>query len=113
MTYRDMDGKITIDEMEANKDIASMKTAISKLKDSKVALTQLANKANELEGKTATSINTKSLELIKVIDERITALESAIDYIQKVVAHYQRLDQEVKSIIQSRLGNAGGGGGSW
>lgn len=113
MAYRDIDGRITIDEVEAQKDIASMRTAIIKLKDSKAALTQLVNKANELQGKTATSMASKSLELIKALEGRIAALEAAIDYIQKVVAHYQRVDQEVKRIIQSGSDGTGNGGGIW
>ena len=101
MEFRDSDGRITIDEAAAQKDIKQLRLSIEKMETALNELNEILVQAEEFSGNTGTQIREASMILIKDIQNSIKSSEDAIDQIQKTVNKYQRLDQEIKGIVNS------------
>lgn len=99
MAYYDFDGRITIDEVAAQKDITNMQAARSILAEAKVSVDRMAQQASESQGETAIAMLDKANELSKKISNLMQNLDESIAYIRRVIAHYQLLDQQVKAAI--------------
>lgn len=102
MAYYDENGKITIDEVAANKDIKRLREAAKILKESQASIRNLQRQSGDMQGLTALAIQEKGTEMEKKLGQMITKLESTADYIQKVVANYRRKDEELKRLIQAQ-----------
>ncbi|MCI5700940.1 MAG: hypothetical protein MR308_11280 [Lachnospiraceae bacterium] len=101
MAYYDSNGKITIDEIAANGDIAKINQALPSLENAKNALEHLLEQGSSSKGETGAAVVEKTQELIKMLNTLINALEETKGCISKTVKHYQKLDQEVKASIQA------------
>ncbi len=107
MAYRDENGRITIDEQAAQKDIRRLREAANILKDSRASIRSLRQQSGDMQGLAVSAIQDKSLEMDKKLTEMIEKLEGTADYIQKVVRHYQKIDEDLKKIIQQTAIAAG------
>ena len=101
MAYYDFDGKITIDEVAAMKDISKINLAIPKLVNAKTALEQILREGSNSKGDTSAAIIEKSQELIKKINRMIENLNETQRVIKKTVNYYRELDKKVKRAIES------------
>lgn len=114
MALYDENGKITIDERAAQYDIRQMEIAIEAIEESQKALTEIIRQANETQGNVGVAIVEKAAEMKQKNINMINRLKESVSFIQKTVAHYQWLDQQVKEAIQSRGSEVySGGGGSF
>lgn len=99
MGYKDYNGKITIDEVAANKDVKRFREAISKLEAARNSVNQLIQQGSQTRGNTGNAIVSKGNEIKRQLDMLINNLNNEISVINKTVAKYKRLDQEVKAMI--------------
>jgi seryl-tRNA synthetase len=122
MAYRDSSGKITIDEYAAAQDIQRLRQAIESLTNSRNAVNALIQQATSEKGQTSSAIIEKAGELKRQLDDMINRLNETLNFISRVVRHYQEVDRKVKEAIQASQmdaantssggGNSGGGGAS-
>lgn len=101
MAYRDRNGKITIDEYAANQDIKRLSEAVQVLKESRNAVRNLQQKAEDLRGETSVAIQNKGQEMYQKLTRMIDKLEETIAFIRKTVRYYEELDAEIKRSIQA------------
>ncbi len=108
MAYYDFDGKITIDEAAAEKDVRNIRAAREILVEAKRSIDRLFAQASESTGDTAAAILEKAQELAKKVDVLVNRLDESAHLIQKTVAHYQEVDRQVKAAIAAAsVGNGG------
>lgn len=107
MAYRDENGRITIDEQAAQKDIRRLREAANILKDSRASIRSLRQQSGDMQGLAVSAIQDKSLEMDRKLTQMIEKLEDTADCIQKVVRHYQKIDEDLKKIIQQAAIAAG------
>ena len=103
MEFRDSDGRITIDEAAAQKDIKQLQLSIESMQKALNELNEILAQSEEFSGNTATQIREASVLMIQNIQKSIKNTEDAIDQIQKTVSKYQLLDQKVKGIVNAGL----------
>ena len=101
MAFRDSDGKITIDEVAAEKDIKQLRLSIEKMENAITELTELQLQAEEFSGNTGNRIQETAIEMIKEVKESIQRTQESIDRIQATVAKYQQIDRDVKGIVNA------------
>ena len=101
MAYRNFDGKITIDEDAANRDIARINQIIPRLLDAKTVLETMKAQSENTKGDTGSALMEKTTEMIGKINQQISNLEETRLLIQKTVKHYKLLDQKVKAHIMA------------
>ena len=101
MALYDNNGKITIDEVAAEKDKNNLSTAIASLREAGTAIDRLIAQAQSTKGATGNAILEKATELKNQIRNMIGNLTESKDFITNTVIHYQRLDQQVKDVINS------------
>lgn len=112
MAYKDANGRITIDEVAAQKDVRNILAAVEKLNESKNAIYQLILNASDMKGETVSAIAEKGTEIKADIEAMIKNLETTADFIIKTVNYYKKLDSEIKNAINSSgLGTNSTGGG--
>lgn len=107
MALYDENGRITIDEVAAQRDVKKIREALSYLNESRRTINNLIQQATATQGETGSAIIEKAGELRGQIDALIARLNETESFINKTVAHYQRVDQQVKDIISSTGGGAG------
>ena len=100
MAYHDENGKLTIDEAAANRDIKRLREAANILKDSRASIRSLRQQSTDMQGLAAQAIQEKSTEMEKKLTQMIDKLEDTADYIQKVVKRYQKIDEDLKKLIE-------------
>jgi uncharacterized protein YlxW (UPF0749 family) len=100
MAYRDYNGKITIDEVAAKKDINRINEAILKMENAGNSINQLVQQGTQMKGQSAQALVSKGSELKKQIDKLINSLQAESSSISKAVAKYKRIDQEVKAAME-------------
>lgn len=100
MAYYDFDGKITIDEAAARRDIQKIETALPYLYNAKKSVIRIREEGSSTIGETGKAIVEKAEELTNTTNKVIEELEKTKSYIEKVVRYYQQLDREVKEQIQ-------------
>ena len=101
MAYFDENGRITIDEDAAAKDIKRLRESAQVLKDSRAAIRSMKNQALEFKGEMSNAIVEKANEMERRQTAMIEKLEETAAYIQRVVNRYQKLDEEIKKAIQA------------
>ena len=101
MAYFDENGRITIDEDAAAKDIKRLRESAQVLKDSRAAIRSMKSQALEFQGEMSSAIVEKANEMERRQTAMIEKLEETAAYIQKVVNRYQKLDEEIKKAIQA------------
>ena len=101
MAYRDMNGKVMIDEAAAQADIRQERQAEQILRRAANALQAVQNEANSLPGETAAAIGERAEQLRRQILNLISDLEDTQNYTQRVVRRYWLLDQKWKQIFES------------
>lgn len=99
MAFRDSNGKITIDEVAAKKDINHINAAIQDLQAARDSLNEIMHQAQSFSGRTAVGMTECSARLIKEYDSLIRQLKGSADLIQNTVEKYKKIDEEVKNII--------------
>lgn len=101
MAYRDMNGKVMIDEAAAQADIRQERQAEQILRRAANALQAVQNESNSFQGETAAAIGERAEQLRRQILNLISDLEDTQNYTQRVVRHYWLLDQKWKQIFES------------
>lgn len=100
MAYYDFDGRITIDEQAARRDIRRIASALPYLEMAKSTLDRLLEEGGHTQGETGSAIVDKTGELQRDMLQLLHGLNETRDFIERTVRHYQRLDQEVKEAIR-------------
>lgn len=101
MAYYDYDGTITIDEQAARSDIRKIAAALPELEAAKAAMDRIYSEGSNTQGETGRAVVDKADELRKKLEQTMQALRETQELIQRTVNHYQRLDREVKAMIQA------------
>ena len=101
MAYRDMNGKVMIDEAAAQADIRQERQAEQILRRAANALQAVQNESNSFQGETAAAIGERAEQLRRQILNLISDLEDTQNYTQPVVRRYWLLDQKWKQIFES------------
>lgn len=101
MAYRDMNGKVMIDEAAAQADIRQERQAEQILRRAANALQAVQNESNSFQGETAVAIGERAEQLRRQILNLISDLEDTQNYTQRVVRRYWLLDQKWKQIFES------------
>lgn len=101
MAYRDMNGKVMIDEAAAQADIRQERQAEQILRRAANALQAVQNESNSFQGETAAAIGERAEHLRRQILNLISDLEDTQNYTQRVVRRYWLLDQKWKQIFES------------
>lgn len=101
MAYRDMNGKVMIDEAAAQADIRQERQAEQILRRAANALQAVQNESNSFQGETAAAIGERAEQLCRQILNLISDLEDTQNYTQRVVRRYWLLDQKWKQIFES------------
>ena len=99
MAYRDMNGKVMIDEAAAQADIRQERQAEQILRRAANALQAVQNESNSFQG--AAAIGERAEQLRRQILNLISDLEDTQNYTQRVVRRYWLLDQKWKQIFES------------
>ena len=95
MAFKDANGKITIDEVAAQKDIANIRSAIQDIQAARDSLREIMYQAQSFSGKTAISIEESSLQLIKEYDKTIQQLNETVTAITSTVDKYRKIDENL------------------
>ena len=101
MAYRDMNGKVMIDEAAAQADIRQERQAEQILRRAAKALQAVQNESNSFQGETAAAIGEWAEQLRRQILNLISDLEDTQNYTQHVVRRYWLQDQKWKQIFES------------
>ena len=101
MAYRDMNGKVMIDEAAAQADIRQERQAEQILRRAANALQAVQNESNSFQGETAAAIGERAEQLRRQILNLISDLEDTQNYTQRVVRRYWLLDQKWKQFFES------------
>ena len=101
MAYRDMNGKVMIDEAAGLAYIGQERQAEQILRRAANALQAVQNESNSFQGETAAAIGERAEQLRRQILNLISDLEDTQNYTQRVVRRYWLLDQKWKQIIES------------
>ena len=99
MAFKDSNGKITIDEIAAQKDIGNLHTSVSYLESALSELNEIAAQAEALQGNTGSQIRTACQTLITNVAAMISETNESAEYIQAVVNKYEAIDASLKQTI--------------
>lgn len=103
MAFRDSDGRITIDEIAADKDIKQLRLSIAKMETAVNQLKEIQIQTEEFSGNTGIRIRESAAELIKEITQSIQTTEETIERIQMAVAKYQQIDKDLKNNMNTGI----------
>ena len=81
MEFRDSDGRITIDEAAAQKDIKQLQLSIESMQKALNELNEILAQSEKFFGNTATQIREASILIIQEIQKSIQNTEEIIDQI--------------------------------
>ena len=93
MAFHDADGRITIDENAANRDISHAQQARQSLSAAEKQLQLMLQQTNEFEGETARALNEKSAELLKRVQSMMRQIDEMISFTRNTVARYRAIDE--------------------
>lgn len=97
MAYRDESGRITIDEVAAGQDMASLGRAQESLRSVAGHLRQVAAQAGEFSGNTGAAILEVAERLAGDVDSSAERTRQAAELIEATVRKYQAIDQALKA----------------
>lgn len=100
MAYRDYNGKITIDELAAKRDIQKINEAVKRLEKARDNLNQLISQGSAMKGSSGEALVSKGVELKRRVEKLISNLQQEVAFINGTIEKYKRLDREVKEAIQ-------------
>lgn len=103
MAFKDSNGRITIDEVAANKDIANLNKTLESLEGTLNYLNQIIALAETFSGKTGNAIVDTSNTMKSEISTYISEINDTIDYINSVISKYQMIDSQIKDSINGSL----------
>ena len=99
---RDANGTIVINSAEAQADIKNLTRAMNTLSKAKENIKKEKSKLDSSwEGRAKNAFDRKYNEINKEIDAMIERINVSIKAIQDVVAHYERVDRELKARIKA------------
>lgn len=102
MAFRDSDGKITIDEVAAEKDIKQLRLSKENMEMALKELQEILLQAEEFSGNTGNQIKDASVIMINDVKKSIEEIETTIGHIQMTVNKYQQIDKDMKKQIESK-----------
>lgn len=101
MAYKDANGRITIDEVAAQKDVNNLNFSLECLMAVNEMLLEINRASFEFSGHTAVEIQTYSDELMKLISTLSEDVTETISLIENTVKKYQEIDRSLKETIDS------------
>ena len=101
MAFKDENGRITIDEIAAERDVLQLYKSKQALEDALNLVKQIKIEASEFSGITGETISDSSDHIQTQIDELISETETTIETIQQAVSKYQAIDADIKSKIEA------------
>lgn len=102
MAFKDANGRITIDEAAAQKDISNIRAAIQDLQAARDSLNEIMYQSQSFAGSTALGIEGSSRQLINEYDRLIGQLQGTVATISSTVEKYRKIDDELKNYIYNR-----------
>ena len=101
MAFKDSNGRITIDEIAAQKDTQNLSAAMENYNSAINQLNQIASLAAEFKGETANSISESTVLIRQEIETLVSSISESIGFINSTVSKYQQIDSNLKTIIES------------
>ena len=101
MAFRDANGRITIDEVAAQKDINAIRAAMEHLSTADNLLTHMIHMASEFSGETGKALVDTCAQLQKQIRSLNNFSENATIAIDKTIKKYEQIDRELKELINN------------
>ena len=104
MSFKDQNGKITIDEEEAGKDIRSLKKICEFLSRVEEKISSIRLQAQDFRGDTGTVIVEQCENLLRTIGILIQETEESSLLIKSTVEKYEQIDRDLKILIEKQRG---------
>ena len=101
MAFKDSNGRITIDEIAAQRDIQNLSAAIENYNSAIQRLNQISSLTAEFKGETANTISESTLLIRQDIEKLQSVITESIGFINTTVNKYQQIDANIKSMIDS------------
>ena len=101
MAFKDSNGKITINEIAAQKDISNIEAAIDDLKAARDSLNEIKYQAQSFQGKTAVAMEESSVLMVSKYNALIDQLETTKSLISETVEKYRKIDENLTKLINS------------
>lgn len=101
MTLHDRNGKITIDEAAAQRDIDHLRKSCELVKQAEETMKSIEAISADFSGDSGVAIHEAGYRLMKDYDKLAAELESIMNLISSTVEKYQKMDAELKSHIQN------------
>ncbi len=105
MAFKDENGRITIDEIAAKKDVNNLTLANSHLDTINSYLNEMLAESENFSGEGANSIIEMIAEFKTKIQDAIEGNKDTADFIDSIVAKYQSIDASLKETIDNSINN--------
>ncbi len=102
MAFRDQNGKITIDEIAAQKDIQSLQKMKEYLISIKSKIGTINLQAAEFQGDTGETIKEQCAVISKQIDALVQDTDNSVHCIKTTVSKYEQIDRDLKALIEQQ-----------
>lgn len=100
MAFIDENGKITIDENAAERDVKNLLESKAHLLESLSVMRRIEAEATEFVGDTGVVLGSTAQQLQAQIQEMINEIDQTINRIRQVVSLYQAIDTSLKETVQ-------------
>lgn len=101
MAYHDANGRITIDELAAQRDIGLLKESAELLNEAENILRDVQVLVSETESPVTVKLQDAGEYLRKNVTQLSDAMQQLSTGIQKTVSKYQEIDRELKNTISA------------
>ena len=101
MAYHDANGRITIDELAAQRDIGLLKESAELLNEAENILRDVQVLVSETESPVTAKLQDAGEYLRKNVTQLSAAMKQLSTGIQKTVSKYQEIDRELKNTISA------------
>lgn len=101
MAYHDANGRITIDELAAQRDIGLLKESAELLNEAENILRDVQVLVSETESPVTAKLQDAGEYLRKNVTQLSAAMQQLSTGIQKTVSKYQEIDRELKNTISA------------
>ena len=105
MAFKDANGRITIDEAAAQKDIANIRAAAEHLETTVSLLAQMTNQAALFSGDSAKAITEVCINLKNQISTMIELSGKTTYFVESIVKKYEQIDRDLKKLIDGYTNN--------
>ncbi len=99
MAFKDSNGRITIDDIAAEKDIANVRAANEHLIIAEKLLSQMITISSGFSGNTGKSISEASALLQKQVRLMMEYSDNTVNSIHAVIRKYEEKDRQLKELI--------------